>query len=47
MLVAAKARPFAVCGRIPVDPTALILFFRSKVSLHLSHPELLAKLLDD
>ncbi|EKM56636.1 uncharacterized protein PHACADRAFT_253863 [Phanerochaete carnosa HHB-10118-sp] len=30
MLLAAKARPFAVCGRIPVDPTALILFFRSK-----------------
>lgn len=30
MLLAAKARPFSVCGRIPVDPTALILFFRSK-----------------
>jgi hypothetical protein len=33
MLVAAKARPFAVCGRIPLDPTALILFFRSKVNV--------------
>ncbi|EMD36972.1 hypothetical protein CERSUDRAFT_155368 [Gelatoporia subvermispora B] len=29
-LVTAKTRPFTVCGRIPVDPTALILFFRSK-----------------
>lgn len=32
LLAAAKARPFAVSGRIPVDPTTLILFFRSKVS---------------
>ncbi|OCH90504.1 hypothetical protein OBBRIDRAFT_812697 [Obba rivulosa] len=29
-LVTAKARPFTVCGRIPVDPTTLTLFFRSK-----------------
>lgn len=31
-LVSAKARPFCAAGRIPVDPTSLILFFRSKVS---------------
>ena len=31
-LIAAKARPFCVSGRIPVDPSSLILFFRSKVS---------------
>ena len=30
-LLTAKARPFAISGRIPVDPTVLILFFRSKV----------------
>lgn len=30
-LVTAKARPFAVSGRIPVDPLSLTLFFRSKV----------------
>ncbi|TCD65304.1 hypothetical protein EIP91_002829 [Steccherinum ochraceum] len=29
-LLNAKARPFSVCGRIPVDPANLILFFRSK-----------------
>ncbi|EGO01339.1 hypothetical protein SERLA73DRAFT_106044 [Serpula lacrymans var. lacrymans S7.3] len=29
-LIAAKARPFTVSGRIPMDPSALILFFRSK-----------------
>ncbi|KAH7929025.1 hypothetical protein BV22DRAFT_1030059 [Leucogyrophana mollusca] len=28
--IAAKARPFSVAGRIPMDPTALVLFFRSK-----------------
>ena len=29
----AKARPFSVSGCIPVDPTNLTLFFRSKVGL--------------
>ncbi|KIJ64912.1 hypothetical protein HYDPIDRAFT_111593 [Hydnomerulius pinastri MD-312] len=29
-LIAAKARPFTISGRIPLDPTALVLFFRSK-----------------
>ncbi|KAK7678715.1 hypothetical protein QCA50_018297 [Cerrena zonata] len=29
-LIAAKARPFTVSGRIPVDPANLTLFFRSK-----------------
>ncbi|KAH8101731.1 hypothetical protein BXZ70DRAFT_72160 [Cristinia sonorae] len=29
-LLNAKARPFSVCGRIPVDPANLTLFFRSK-----------------
>jgi len=29
-LIAAKARPFAVSGRIPIDPSVLTLFFRSK-----------------
>ncbi|KAH7883117.1 hypothetical protein F5I97DRAFT_179657 [Phlebopus sp. FC_14] len=29
-LIAAKARPFTVSGRIPLDPSALVLFFRSK-----------------
>ncbi|GBE83479.1 hypothetical protein BKA93DRAFT_723708 [Sparassis latifolia] len=29
-LIAAKARPFAVSGRIPIDPAVLILFFRTK-----------------
>ncbi|KAH7908547.1 hypothetical protein BJ138DRAFT_341703 [Hygrophoropsis aurantiaca] len=29
-LIAAKARPFSVGGRIPIDPSALVLFFRSK-----------------
>ncbi|PCH37439.1 hypothetical protein WOLCODRAFT_167493 [Wolfiporia cocos MD-104 SS10] len=29
-LISAKARPFAVSGRIPIDPAALTLFFRSK-----------------
>lgn len=27
----AKARPFTASGRIPLDPSALVLFFRSKV----------------
>ena len=35
-LLNAKARPFSVCGRIPVDPANLILFFRSKVSQSVS-----------
>ena len=30
-LIAAKARPFTVSGRIPVDPSNLTLLFRSKV----------------
>lgn len=30
-LLIAKARPFTASGRIPLDPTALVLFFRSKV----------------
>lgn len=29
--IAAKARPFAISGRIPVDPATLNLFFRTKV----------------
>ena len=31
-VIAAKARPFAISGRIPVDPATLTLFFRTKVS---------------
>ena len=30
-IVNAKARPFAVSGRVPMDPAHLTLFFRSKV----------------
>jgi hypothetical protein len=30
-VIEAKARPFAVSGRIPVDPATLTLFFRTKV----------------
>jgi hypothetical protein len=30
-VIAAKARPFAVSGRIPADPATLTLFFRTKV----------------
>jgi hypothetical protein len=30
-LIAARGRPFTASGRIPLDPTALVLFFRSKV----------------
>ncbi len=30
-LVTAKGRPFAVAGRVPMDPTNLTLFFRSQV----------------
>ncbi|KIJ16571.1 hypothetical protein PAXINDRAFT_168631 [Paxillus involutus ATCC 200175] len=29
-LIAARGRPFTASGRIPLDPTALVLFFRSK-----------------
>jgi hypothetical protein len=29
-LLTAKARPFTTSGRIPLDPSALVLFFRSK-----------------
>ncbi|EIW79443.1 hypothetical protein CONPUDRAFT_137821 [Coniophora puteana RWD-64-598 SS2] len=29
-LIAVKARPFTVSGQIPLDPTTLVLFFRSK-----------------
>ncbi|KAJ7764004.1 hypothetical protein DFH07DRAFT_917012 [Mycena maculata] len=29
-LIGAKARPFSVSGRIPLDPSQLVLFFRSK-----------------
>jgi hypothetical protein len=32
-LIAAKTRSFTVSGRIPLDPSALVLFFRSKVSI--------------
>lgn len=32
-LLTAKARPFTTSGRIPLDPSALVLFFRSKVRL--------------
>jgi hypothetical protein len=34
-LIAARTRSFAVSGRIPLDPSALVLFFRSKVSVEL------------
>ena len=30
-LLAAKARPFTVSGLIPLDPSNLVVFFRSKV----------------
>jgi hypothetical protein len=29
--LAARSRPFSVCGRIPFDSSQLVLFFRSKV----------------
>jgi hypothetical protein len=29
-VIAAKARPYATSGRIPVDPATLSLFFRTK-----------------
>ncbi|KAJ7626052.1 hypothetical protein FB45DRAFT_922827 [Roridomyces roridus] len=32
-LIAAKTRPFSVSGRIPFDPSHLILFFRSKTGI--------------
>src|ERR1700749_4112578 len=28
-LIAAKTRPFTISGRIPLDPSSLVLFFRS------------------
>jgi hypothetical protein len=31
-LLTASTRPFAVSGLIPLDPSTLVLFFRSKVS---------------
>lgn len=30
-LVSAQMRPFAISGRIPIDPADLTLFFRTKV----------------
>jgi hypothetical protein len=30
-LLSARSRPFSVCGRIPLDSSQLVLFFRSKV----------------
>ena len=30
-IVSSKARPFTISGRVPMDPTNLTLFFRSKV----------------
>ncbi|KAI0752755.1 hypothetical protein C8Q80DRAFT_1303029 [Daedaleopsis nitida] len=32
-IISAKARPFAVSGRVPMDPTHLTLFFRSKSAI--------------
>ncbi|KAJ7485873.1 hypothetical protein FB451DRAFT_1231319 [Mycena latifolia] len=32
-LINAKTRPFSVSGRIPVDPSHLVLFFRSKTGI--------------
>lgn len=32
LLVGATARPFSVSGKIPFDPSTLVLFFRSKAS---------------
>ncbi|KAF9237135.1 hypothetical protein BU15DRAFT_88852 [Melanogaster broomeanus] len=32
-LLSAKARPFTASGRITIDPTALVLFFRSKSAI--------------
>lgn len=32
-LLSSKTRPFTVSGRIPVDPSVLTLFFRSRVSV--------------
>ena len=32
-LLAAASRPFTISGRIPLDPSQLVLFFRSKVRL--------------
>jgi len=33
-VIATKAHPFAVSGRIPIDPATLTLFFRTKVRSH-------------
>ena len=40
-VIASNARPFAVSGRIPVDPATLTLFFRTKVSSFRRAPILL------
>ncbi|KAF7350584.1 hypothetical protein MSAN_01618400 [Mycena sanguinolenta] len=32
-LISAKSRPFSVSGRIPLDPSHLVLFFRSKTGI--------------
>ncbi|KAJ6493427.1 hypothetical protein C8R45DRAFT_900843 [Mycena sanguinolenta] len=32
-LIGAKSRPFSVSGRIPLDPSHLVLFFRSKTGI--------------
>ena len=40
-VIEAKARPFVVSGRIPVDPATLTLFFRTKVSSFRRAPILL------
>ncbi|KAJ7663166.1 hypothetical protein DFH06DRAFT_1189508 [Mycena polygramma] len=32
-LIGAKSRPFTVSGRIPLDPSQLVLFFRSKTGI--------------
>lgn len=34
-LMTAKTRPYTVSGRIPLDPAVLVLFFRSKVGVHI------------
>ena len=43
--IAAKARPFAISGRIPVDPATLTLFFRTKVSSGFRRAPILLRLL--
>src|ERR1700761_9320376 len=39
-LIAAKTRPFSVSGRIPLDPSQLVLFFRSRVRVSLQNARL-------